>query len=89
MVFVNDKFQKLGAKVSKYEKALYVWLQSNKLIGIIVAHVDNFIWAGSKEFCSKVIENLRVVFKISKENTKAFKYININARTTKNPVFTD
>ena len=47
------------------------------------------IWAGSKEFYSKVIENLRLIFKISKENTAAFKYIGINFRTTKNTVFID
>ena len=55
---VNEEFQKLVAKVQKYDKAFYIWIQNNKLIGIIVAHVDDFIWAGSKEFCSKVIENL-------------------------------
>ena len=85
-LWVNDKFQKLGAKVSKYDKAFYVWIQNNKLIGIIVVHVVDSIWAGSKEFCSKVNENLRLVFKISKENTSAFKYISINVRTTKNTV---
>ena len=69
----NNKFQKLGVKVSKYAKVFYIWIQSNKLIGTIVSHINNFIWAGSKEFCSKVIENLRLVFKILKENTTAFK----------------
>ena len=61
---VNDKFQKFVAKVSKYDKAFYIWIQNNKLIGLLVVHVNNFIWAGSKEFCSKVIENLRLVFDI-------------------------
>ena len=88
-LWVNEKFQKLGAKVSKYDKAFYIWIQNNKLVGIIVVHVVDFIWAGSKEFCSKVIENLRLVFKISKENTSAFKYISRNVRTTKNTVFID
>ena len=59
------------------------------MIGIIVVHIDNFIWAGSKEFCSKVIESLRLVFKIAKEDTIAFKYIGTNVRTTKNAVFID
>ena len=59
------------------------------MIGIIIVNVDHFIWADSKEFCSKVIENLRLLFKISKENTTALKYIGINVRTTKNAVFVD
>ena len=59
------------------------------MLGILVVHVDDFTWAGSKEFCSKIIENLRLVFKISKENTTTFKYIVINVRTTKNTVFID
>ena len=46
-------------------------------------HVDDFIWAGSKEFCSKDTEHLRSVFKMPKENTASFKCIGINVRTTK------
>ena len=42
-----------------------------------------------RNFCSKVIENLRLVIKISKENTKAFEYISINVRATKRAVFID
>ena len=86
---VNDEFYKLGAKVSKYDNTFYIWIQNNKLIGIIVAHKDDFRWASSTKFCSKVIENLRLVFQISKENTTAFKYIGINVRTSKNAVFID
>ena len=52
-------------------------------------HVDDFIWAGSKEFCSKDTEHLRSVFKMPKENTASFKCIGINVRTTKNAVFVD
>ena len=47
---VNGEFQKLGATVSKYDKAFYIWIKSNKITGIIVVHADDFTWAASKEF---------------------------------------
>ena len=70
---VNDEFIKLGAKVSKYDKAFYIWTQNNILHGIMIVHVDDFIWAGSKFFVSNVIKSIKSIFKISKENNTTFK----------------
>ena len=84
---VNDEFIKLGAKVSKYDKAFYIWTQNNILHGIMIVHVDDFIWAGSKFFVSNVITSIKSIFKISKENNTAFKYIGINVKITRDAIY--
>ena len=86
---VNDEFKKLGGKVSKYDKAFYIWIHDNQLVGIMVIHVDDFIWAGNENFCTKVINSLKLVFKISKEHNTAFKYLGVNVRITKDAAFID
>ena len=55
---------KSGAVVSKYDQAIFTWYFGDKLHGIIVTHVDDFCFAGSKIFQAKVIERLRHLFKI-------------------------
>ena len=48
------------------------------LIGIICVHVDDFLWAGVADFENDIVNNLRLTFKIGKEETERFKYIGLN-----------
>ena len=66
-----------------------MWIHDNQLVGIMVIHVDDFLWAGNENFCTKVINSLKLVFKISKEHNTAFKYLGINVRITKDAAFID
>ena len=75
---VADELLKLGVSVSKYDKALFYWKTNNVLNGILVVHVDDFLWAGDVAFMEKVIIPLKSIFKISKEEEEIFRYVGVN-----------
>ena len=54
-------------KVSRLDPALFLWHRENKLIGIIALHVDDFLWSGDDNFERTVINKLRQIFVIGKE----------------------
>ena len=63
--------------MSRVDPAVFYWYDSNGLGGILVVHVDDFLWAGSKNFGNTVIKQLRSVFNIGKEACESFKYIGL------------
>ena len=75
---VVEELTKLNAESSRFDKALFTWKFEGNLEGLIVVHVDDFLWTGSEIFLQKVIIPLKTVFKISKECGSYFKYIGIN-----------
>lgn len=45
---VKDTMQNVGATVSKVDPAVFYWLDDScKVMGVLVSHVDDFIWGGS------------------------------------------
>ena len=63
---------------SKYEPDLFFWYDSNKLQGMTVIHVDDFIHAGTEAFEKQVLNNLQKFFEIGKTVETSFKYIGLN-----------
>ena len=63
---VIEELKKLNVSVSKYDKALFHLKKGKSLIGIMMVHVDDFLWAGSREFAELVIDPLKKVLKVSK-----------------------
>ena len=61
------KLLKSGAVVSKYDQAIFTWYFGNKLHGRIATHVDDFYFAGSEIFQTRVMDRLRRLFKIKSE----------------------
>ena len=72
---VYDELTKAGCHVSKLDPAVFYYY-TNKLEGLLVSHVDDFLYAGTKRF-GEEIERLKKVFQISKEDANAFKYVGI------------
>ena len=77
---VVDELSNLGVKLSKYDKALFLWQMKGQVDGILLVHVDDFLWAGSEMFENSIISQLKGIFKISKEDTKAFRYLGIDLK---------
>ena len=75
---VAEELSKLGAKVSSYDRAVFIMKDETKLHGLIIVHVDDFLWVGSEEFLNTVMDPIRKQFKVSKEFDAAFKYVGIN-----------
>ena len=72
MLQVKEELLKLNVKVSKYDPGLFMYQYRGTLHGLLVAHVDHFLWGGSYVFVENVIKPLHNIFKIGSVNKKAF-----------------
>ena len=61
-----------------FDKAVFMRYENSKLCGIMLIHVDDILYAGSKDFLSSVITPLRSVFNIGTEQSECFTYIGLN-----------
>ena len=66
----------LGCQQSTMDPALFFKRNSKgELIGLICAHVDDYIHCGTKEFQQTVIKKLVTIFQMGKTESKEFKYV--------------
>ena len=76
---VKNSLLELGGKQSVFDEALFLWHDENgKLEGILGMHVDDFVFTGTKSFKSRVIDQIKVTFKIGAESAGSFKYIGLS-----------
>ena len=83
---VKEELTRLECQKSKYDSALFMY-HTEELEGILVAHVDDFLWAGTDSFYSRVIVKLKTTFRISKEESSEFKYLGVHLRQTNNGIY--
>ena len=83
---VKEELNKLGCKKSKYDSSLFICYKE-ELEGLLIVHVDDFLWAGSDKFKQSVIMKLKESFKISKESSTNFKYLGIEVEKGKNGLY--
>ena len=74
---VVEEMKKLGVSVSKYDKAAF-YLLDDDIQGMIIVHVDDFLFAGSSHFLQNIIGPLKRILKVSTESEIAFKYVGLN-----------
>lgn len=68
-----------GAKMSLIDPAVFYWLDDDEnLVGVLASHVDDFIWAGNKVFEDSVIERVRSLLDVGREESDVFKYVGLN-----------
>ena len=68
---VREELGKAGCKCSKADPSVFYYFTQD-LEGLLIAHVDDFMWSGTENFRIAVIERLKNIFKISVENTATF-----------------
>ena len=59
---VRNLLTENGVSVSSVDPAVFYWFEDNELQGVLAVDVDDFIWAGSHEFESEVINRIRSSF---------------------------
>lgn len=74
---VCEELVKLGCKKSDIDPALFFWQKGGVLSGLLLMHVDDFIWAGTEEF-RDMMRKLHSVFKVGKQGQHAFEYIGLS-----------
>lgn len=76
---VLKELKSCGGVQLKLDQAVFVWHSKDKsLVGIMVIHVDDFLFGGNEEFHESVISKFKEVFTIGLEETQAMKYLGIS-----------
>ena len=83
---VKEELNRLGCSNSKYDASLFIYY-TDCLEGLLVAHVDDFLWAGTDKFYKSVIVKLKQTFQISTEETTMFKYLGVHLKRTNNGIY--
>ena len=75
---VIEELLKLGGKTMVGDESMVYFHFHGKLSGIVSIHTDDFQMAGTAEFKEKVADKIVGLFKISKRETKTFKYTGVD-----------
>ena len=86
---VRQEMTQLGATISAFDNAMFLWHSDGDLIGMLVSHVDDFAFCGTKEWHKNIISQLKLDFKISATAQGAFKYVGLNVIQSKGCVKID
>ena len=80
---VRSTLLQLGCIQLQVDPAMFYWFHNNKLCGLFLIHVDDFIWGGTSEFEINVINKVRSKFEIGKQFNSTFKYIGLEIHQDK------
>ena len=86
---VVDILKDLGCYQSQHDPALFYMKQDNKLVGMFVSHIDDFLHAGEKIFDELVIDKLTNRFLAGKLETGHFHYVGFGVIQTADSVVID
>ena len=87
---VHEEFLKIGLTKSSYDDAMFYYKPSKDkpCEGIIVIHVDDFLYGGSTQF-EKKIEEIRQEFVVGSESDAPFKYVGLNVNKNNTSIIVD
>jgi transposase InsO family protein len=75
---VCQVLKELGATISAYDNALFLWHdEKSLLIGLLACHVDDFTFCGNEKF-QTIIRKLKDYLKIKEHHSGSFKYLGLN-----------
>ena len=70
----------MGGRRSKLDPTLFVWRKRGRIIGITVAHVDDFCFGGEEEFHRDIIGRMKEKIKIGEEKKEDFRYLGMRIK---------
>ena len=86
----HELLDTLGGKMSKFDKAFFLWHdKEGNLRGIIALHVNDFVYCGTCEWVKNVTEPLMKIFQISKSCQGCFRYLGLNVVQTNDAIYID
>ena len=86
---VRSALLQLGCIQLQVDPTMFYWYHNNKLCGLFLMHVDDFIWGGTSEFENYVINKIRSKFEIGKQSNTIFKYIGLEIHQDKTGITLD
>ena len=80
---VEQELRRLGGRRSVFDEAMFLWFDDKlMLIGMLISHVDDFVYTGTVDWLHRVMGALMLKFKISAHCKGSFKYIGLNVVQT-------
>ena len=76
---VRSEMKRFGVTVSKFDKAVFMWHENDKLIGLLVSHVDDFSFAGIDAWEQCILKKIKTSFSISLHQTDSFKVLGFDS----------
>ena len=75
---VKEELKRLRGKQMQQDQALFVWHDQGEISGVMIIHVDDFVYGGNDKFKSDVIGQFRKIFHIGSEQVTCMRYIGVN-----------
>ena len=73
---LRNKLIEIGCKISILDQSVFRYYdEKNNLIGVLVSHVDDLLYAGNSKFHRECMKQVLATFKISRLHTKDFTYL--------------
>ena len=63
---------------SSVDPGMFFWHEKWELLGMLIMHVDDFIWSGKATFKRRVIDKMRSKFCCGKGSDDSFRYIGLD-----------
>lgn len=76
---IQQEFTDLGAKSLGCDRAVFIWENPSGAgsCGILISHVDDFLYGGNSYFLKTIIPQIRSRFKVGSEEEDCFKYLGL------------
>lgn len=84
---VKNELLKLDVNVSKLDKAVFYYCKANECIGIMIVHVDDFLFGGTDFFLKNVISKLHELFVVGLVESSGMKYLGIDINQQENTIY--
>lgn len=77
---IVKEFTDLGARQATCDQAVFIWQDQSvgEPYGIIVAHVDDFMYGGNDQFHREIVPRIRSRFTVGLEESHSLKYLGLN-----------
>ena len=86
---VDSKLKEWGMEKVTGDEAFYMYRKNNKLCGMIILHVDDFLGGGNQEFRSEIMDKVYSHFKCSKREVNKFRFTGIDIKKTNGGIAID
>ncbi|CAL4109084.1 unnamed protein product [Meganyctiphanes norvegica] len=77
---VRSLLLELGCTQFQVDPGMFYWFHKNRLNGLFLIHVDDFILGGTSECETNVINKIRSKFEKGKQVSSAFNYIGLEIK---------
>ena len=86
---MKEELLRSGAKMCPFDNSLFVWYNEGRLEGIICTYVEDFLWTGTENFETNIIQGIRSKFLIGSSGSSMFKYVGLNVISKNDSIVVD